>query len=71
MLFFPFNISSQFLGNNQTLPHGSTVGTLLAPVVNEVQLSPCFGFTSHFGDCKFAVTPTKIPDQDGKPVIAD
>lgn len=45
---FHFNFSSKFLGINQTLPHGSTAGTLLAPSWNEVLFSPWFGFTSHF-----------------------
>lgn len=63
--------TKKWLPSGMVLPHGSTVGTLPAPLWNEVQLSPCFGFTSHFGNYVFAVIPTKIPDQAGRPVIAD
>lgn len=73
---FTLNSSSKFLGNNKTLSRGSTVGTFLAALWNEVQFLPCVVIISDFGSYTSAVNPTETPDQAllrilGITVIAD
>lgn len=71
MLSVPIQFFLQVSWTQANLSCGSTAGIPLAPFRNEAQLLLCFGYTSHFGHHKFAVIPTKIPDQAGKPVIVD
>lgn len=71
MLFVSIQFFLEISQDQTNLTHGSTAGTPLTPFWNEAQLSLCLGYTPHFGHYKFGVIPTKIPDQAGKPDIAD